>query len=120
MDEDNFIITDVNFSNILYDDLLEEYSNLSSAIERKKKKSIEEKHKKEKSIIQKMHLLDTVRKFAAEDLSDYGSVSIEINRNLWKKNKIEKFFSLEVNLQYIVRSEYDYDVTYVYKTIKTW
>ena len=82
--------------------------------------SAKEKQRKEKNILERMQFLDTVKGFAAEDLGDYGTVSVEINRNLWKKNRTESFFSLEVNLQYVVRSEYDYDVTYSGRIVKVW
>ena len=118
--ENNFVITDINFSNTLYNDLLEGYSNLTSSIGQNPKMSAKEKQRKEKIILEKMQLLDTVKGFAAEDLGDYGTVSVEINRNLWKKNRTERFFSLEGNLQYVVRSEYDYDVTYSGIIVKVW
>ena len=110
--EIDFEIDDIEFADAEYDQLIKDYGRLNG------KPDYEEKLKK---ICDRLCYLDNIREEASEDVGCYGSVSKNINRELWQKNRAERIYGIKITLWYTTTQDYfgevDIDVDFEYEVI---
>lgn len=106
MDKDDFEVDDIGFDDDCYDLLSEEFE----------KETDEEKRKE---IAGRLSLIDSLREDVSEDLSEYSDITKRICKELWEKEKTERYCCVNVNIWYSTSvdmfGEVDTDVEYEYK-----
>ena len=70
------------------------------------KSNIDVHDKSNLRIMNQLNSMSALEEMAGEDLGDYGCVSEDIHKELWKKNQMERFYAIRIEVSYETTREY--------------